>query len=566
MKAGLRFKLLLMLGIVIIAGNSVMYGYASYTMRRSTETQLKNFVQTSFKTGMEILEEKNPGQWRVAQGKLFKGEQPMNDNLAFVENLVSRLGNDNIRITISQDETKVASNIMNNGVPDVGGNVSPEIWKELNETGVAVADYERIGGERYYTVTDLLRSNDNLTNIGLISFAVPTKDTDKAISDFKTSLLLIALGLAALLLAAAYFFTNQLIKALKKVGELTNQVAKGDLRIEPVVVRTKDEIGQMAQSINGMMDNLRSLIGKVDQASAQVTLSSGQLAVSAVQAKAVTGEIAESLSMLAATSDNQVRSAEDGSQAVAELADGIQGVAAAANAVYQESQTMTEHAEVGIGSVQAAVSQMEILSDSVNNTSASIDELNRMSQEIEQIASVIAGIASQTNLLALNAAIEAARAGEYGRGFSVVAEEIRKLSLQTENSTKQITELVTEVLKAARKSDVSMKKGKVEFGKSFERVEEASQAFTKIVQSAVSVTERMQQMSSYSERMSATTEEVAASVEEISGSARQAAVGVHGAAAMAEEESATMEEMAHAAESLRLLAEDLKRALDKFSI
>jgi len=566
MKAGLRFKLLLMLGIVIIAGNSFMYFYASYTMKQSTETQLKNFVQTSYKTGMEILEEKNPGEWRVAQGKLFKGEQPMNDNIAFIENLVPRLGNDNIRITISQDETKVASNIMNNGVPDVGGNVSPEIWKELNRTGTAVADYERIGGERYYTVTDLLRSNDNLTNIGLISFAVPTKETDDAIAEFNTSLLLIALGLAGVLLLAAYFFTNQLIKALKKVGVLTNQVAQGDLRIEPVVVRSKDEIGQMADSINRMMDNLRSLIGKVDQASAQVTLSSGQLAESAVQAKSVTGEIAESLSMLAATSDNQVRSAEDGSQAVAELAEGIQGVAAAASAVYQESRVMTGHAEEGIGSVQAAVSQMEILSDSVNNTSASIDELNRMSQEIEQIASVIAGIASQTNLLALNAAIEAARAGEYGRGFSVVAEEIRKLSLQTENSTKQITQLVSEVLKAARKSDVSMKKGKVEFGKSFERVEEASQAFEKIVQSALSVTERMQQMSSYSERMSATTEEVAASVEEISGSARQAAVGVHGAAAMAEEESATMEEMAHAAETMRLLAEDLKRALDKFTI
>ncbi|MBC8079662.1 MAG: methyl-accepting chemotaxis protein, partial [Gorillibacterium sp.] len=350
MKLGLRFKLLLMLGIVILIGNSIMFGYSSYTMKKSTETQLKNFVLTSFKTGMEILEEKNPGEWRIVQGKLFKGEQPMNDNLAFIDNLVPRLGNENIRITISQGETKVSSNIMSNGVPDVGGEVSPEIWKELNKTGTPVADYEKIADERYYTVTDLLRSYDK-TIIGLISFAVPTADTDKTISAFNSNLLLITLCLAGLLLVAAFFFTNQLIRMLSKVGLLTNKVAEGDLTSEPVVVRSQDEIGLMADSINRMILNLRSLIGKVDQASSQVNLSSNQLAISASEAKAVTGEIAESLSMLASTSDSQVRSAEEGSVAVAELAEGIQGVAAAASAVYQESLAMTEHAEDGIISV-----------------------------------------------------------------------------------------------------------------------------------------------------------------------------------------------------------------------
>ncbi|MCL6456649.1 MAG: methyl-accepting chemotaxis protein [Gorillibacterium sp.] len=565
MKLGLRFKLLLMLGIVILAGNSIMFGYASYTMKKSTETQLKDFVLTSFKTGMEILEDKNPGEWKIAQGKLFKGEQPMNDNIAFIENLVPRLGNDNIRLTISQGETKVASNIMNNGIPDVGGEVSPVIWKQMNSSDKPIADYEIIAGERYYTVTDLLRSYDK-SIIGVISFAVPTAATDQTIADFNRGLLLIAVCLIVLLLVSAYFFTNQIIKMLSKVGVLTNKVAEGDLTSKPVVVKSKDEIGLMADSINRMILNLRTLIGKVDQASSQVNLSSNQLALSATEAKAVTGEIAESLSMLAATSDSQVRSAEDGSQAVAELAEGIQGVAAAASAVYQESRIMTGHAEEGIVSVEAAVRQMTILSGSVKETSASIEELNRMSEEIEQITGVISGIASQTNLLALNAAIEAARAGEYGRGFSVVAEEIRKLSSQTEQSTKQITGLVSEVLKAARQSDVSMKKGEVEFSKGFERVEKANSAFQKIVGSAQNVTERMQEMSTYSERMSATTEEVAASVEEISGSARQAAIGVHGAAAMAQEESATMEEMAHAAELLKELATDMKHALDQFKL
>lgn len=564
-KLGLKAKLMIMLGVVIIIGSSVVTGFAGVRMKNSTEHQLKNFVMTTFKAGKELMEEKNPGFWKIEQGKLLKGMQPINENHFFIDNLVPRLGNENIRMSVSQGETLVATNIKVGDKYAVGEEIAVDVRKTTLEKGKTYSGYTKVSGVRYYAVYDPIQTETGET-IGVLSFLVPTSETDKQISSFITGLLLIALGILAASLVLAYFFTDRLTYLLKKVGTLSNRIAAGDLQLEPVKVISQDEVGMVSESINRMVGNLRTIVGKVEAAVGQVGQSSNNLAESAEQAKAVTNEIAETMSMLAASSDSQVRTSEESSHAVAAMAEDIQNAAASAASVFQESKHMTEQAVQGIESIEAAVTQMTVLNDTVHKTSSSIEHLNQMSVQIEQIAGVIEGIASQTNLLALNAAIEAARAGEYGRGFAVVADEIRKLSYQTEQSAKQIAGLVSKVLTAAGDADVNMQRGKKEFSEGFERVDRASAVFRLIADSARSITGKMEEMSAFSERMSASTEEVAASVEEISGSARQAAIGVHGAAAMTEEESATMEEVAHAAALLSELAEDLKQAILQFKL
>ncbi|WP_058301929.1 methyl-accepting chemotaxis protein [Gorillibacterium timonense] len=562
---GLKSKLMIMLGIVIIIGSSVVTSFAAFRMKIATERQLENFVVTTFKAGKELMEEKNPGFWNIEQGKLLKGMQPINDNHFFIDNLVPRLGNEDIRMSVSQGETLVATNIKVGDQYAVGETIADDVRKTTLEKGETYKGYTKVSGVRYYAVYDPIKTEAG-ESIGVLSFLVPTSETDKQISDFILWLVVIAIGILVSSLAMAFFFTHQLTRLLKKVGVMSNRIADGDLLVEPVKIISHDEVGMVSESINRMIDNLRGIVGKVDAAVGQVGQSSNNLAESAEQAKAVTNEIAETMSMLAASSDGQVRTSEESSLAVAAMAEDIQNAAASSALVFQESKHMTEQAVRGIESIEAAVSQMTVVNDTVNKTSDSIEHLNHMSVQIEQIAAVIEGIASQTNLLALNAAIEAARAGESGRGFAVVADEIRKLSYQTEQSAKQIAGLVTKVLTAANDADVSMQRGKKEFTEGFERVDRASAVFRLIADSASSITGKMEEMSAFSERMSASTEEVAASVEEISGSARQAAIGVHGAAAMTEEESATMEEVAHAAAVLRELAEDLKQAISQFKL
>ncbi|WP_438433318.1 methyl-accepting chemotaxis protein [Gorillibacterium sp. sgz500922] len=565
MKLGLKEKLMIMLGLVIIVGSSVVTAFAGISMKNSTETQLKKFVETTFTAGMALMEEKNPGFWLIEQGKLYKGMQPINDNHTFIDNLVPRLGNKDIRMSVSQGEKLAATNIKVGDKYAVGEEIATNVRKTTLEKGERFMGYTTVSGIRYYAVYEPIRTEAG-DSIGVLSFLVPTKDTDDRISHFITMLIVIALCIFAASMILAYFFTDRLIRILKRVVQMAGRIASGDLQVEAVPVRSNDEVGLVADSINKMIGNLRTIVGKVDSAVGQVSGSSGSLAESAEQAKAVTNEIAETMSMLAASSDSQVRTSEESSSAVAAMAEDIQNAAASSASVYAESRQMAEKAGEGIASIESAVSQMTILNETVHKTSSSIERLNHMSVQIEQIAGVIEGIASQTNLLALNAAIEAARAGEYGRGFAVVADEIRKLSYQTEQSAKQIAGLVTEVLTAAADADVNMQRGKKEFAEGFDRVERASSFFRLIAESAGSITGRMEEISAFSERMSASTEQVAASVEEISGSARQAAIGVHGAAAMTEEQSATMEEVAYASSLLSDLATDLKQAISQFKL
>jgi len=565
MKLGLKEKLMIMLGIIIIIGSSGITAFAAVSMKNSTDQQLRNFVETTFTAGMALMEEKNPGYWLIEKGKLYKGMQPINDNHSFIDNLVPRLGNKDIRMSISQGEKLVATNIKIGDKYAVGEEIAANVQKTTLEQGKTFKGYTTVSGIRYYAVYEPIKSESG-ESIGVLSFLFPTKETDDHISRFITMLIVIALCILAASMVLTYFFTDRLIRLLKKVGQMSNRIATGDLQVEAVRIRSNDEIGMVSESINRMIENLRTIVGKVDSAAGHVSGSSSSLAESAEQTKAVTNEIAETMSMLAASSDSQVRSSEESSHAVAAMAEDIQNAAASSASVYEDSRQMTEQAVEGIASIEAAVSQMNILNDTVHKTSTSIEHLNHMSVQIEQIAGVIEGIASQTNLLALNAAIEAARAGEYGRGFAVVADEIRKLSYQTEQSAKQIAGLVAEVLTAAGDADVSMQKSKKEFAEGFDRVDRASSTFRQIADSARGITGRMEEMAAFSERMSASTEEVAASVEEISGSARQAAIGVHGAAAMAEEQSATVEEVAHAASLLRELAEDLKQAISQFKL
>ncbi|MEO3947356.1 methyl-accepting chemotaxis protein [Gorillibacterium sp. CAU 1737] len=562
---GLKMKLMIMLGIVILIGSTVVTTFAAVRIKTFTENQLKTLVETTFKAGKELMEEKNPGFWSISNGQLFKGMQPINDNHFFIDNLVPRLGNEDIRMSVSQGETLVATNIKNGDQYAVGETIAENIRKKTLEGGEPYTGYTTISGVRYYAVYDPIRTESN-DSIGVLSFLYPTKEIDNQMATFIKWLIAIAVGILVSSLAMAFFFTHRLTFLLKKVGQMSNRIASGDLRVEAVKVASHDEIGIVSESINRMIVNLRGIVGKVEEAVNSVDQSSNNLAESADQAKAVTNEIAETMTMLASSSDSQVRISEESSQAVASMAEDIQSVASSATSVYGESQNMSDQAVRGMESIESAVTQMKVVNDTVNETSAAIDRLNEMSVKIEQIAGVIEGIASQTNLLALNAAIEAARAGDAGRGFAVVAEEIRKLSSQTQQSAKQIAGLVTEVLHAASNADINMQRGKKEFAEGFERVDRASGVFKLIADSAGSITSRMEEMSAFSERMSASTEEVAASVEEISGSARQAAIGVHGAAAMTEEESATMEEVAHAAATLRVLAEDLKEAISQFKL
>ncbi|WP_431089649.1 methyl-accepting chemotaxis protein [Paenibacillus sp. 8b26] len=244
----------------------------------------------------------------------------------------------------------------------------------------------------------------------------------------------------------AYLLIRRMVSPLTKLSTSVNTITKGDLTHEPLLFKSKDEIGNLARDFNDMTMNLRNLITQVNDTSMLVASSSQELSASA-QATNRAGEHSVNVTIeLADGAHTQLQNLEGSYKAVQDMSRFISNIAGNADIAMNKAADNVQKARLGQKSMHSTTSQMGVVSESIGDLSSIIDTLSSHSKEIENIVGTIASIAEETNLLSLNAAIEAARAGEEGRGFAVVAGSVRKLAERSAISARQISELVSLII------------------------------------------------------------------------------------------------------------------------
>jgi methyl-accepting chemotaxis protein len=363
------------------------------------------------------------------------------------------------------------------------------------------------------------------------------EEMDRLVAATERTFIIFALIAPLFGIAVAFVIGRGITNSIRRVVQGTQGVAGGDLSIEPLQTGT-NEIGQLGESFNGMIDNISAVVKNVTGTAAKVSISNYRVYTTADQ-------IRKSASLVAV----EAASVSDASRAMAATSEEIaNNCQVAADGAARAAESATSGAQV----VENAIKVMREIADTVQESSRTVSSLGERSTQIGTIISAIKEIAEQTNLLALNAAIEAARAGEQGRGFAVVADEVRKLAERTSSATREISEMISTIQNETGTAVSAMEKGMAQVQAGTSEAARSGEALRDILEQINAVATQVSQIAAAAEEQTVSTASISQNIENIKETIQ-----------LTNREAGTS---ADAANEMNAVAEELMAGIGKFKI
>ena len=461
-------------------------------------------VNDDAKHVMMVLDAKYDGNWAIRDGKLYKGNQSMEEVSEMLDNLA---GED--AVTIFREDTRVSTTVKQAGKRALGTKVGSEVTDKVIGRGETLSTrLDVVGVEHYVCYLPLKDSNGK--RIGMLFVGAPSAPVVAAIEVFVRNMLMVSLVLMVVLGAVIFMVLNRQMQAIVSLQDAIKSIADGNLRISDLDESGKDELAMLAADANKMKNTLKNLLSNISSSAEQVSAGSKNISDSSVALSQGAAEQASSVEQLSAS--------------IAEIASQTRSNAGNADRANELAGMAQDNAAVGNEEMKEMLVAME--------------DINSSSQNISKIIKVIDEIAFQTNILALNAAVEAARAGQHGKGFAVVAEEVRNLAARSAKAAKETTEMIEGSV------------AKVNDGRAI--AQKTAEMLNTIVGNVGEVAELVENIAKASKEQSLAIEQINQGVLQVS--------------QVVQANSATSEESAAASEQLNRQAELLDEAVQGFKL
>lgn len=531
------FSPVLVLSMLIIFGAVAYIGLMS---QKSTVDKIFNNAFTNYKKASTIKDQVTTVHQNIYKVLAWSGSSEQRDRaqdlgraqLAILGNVIKNIETNLENKALSVNDKKIYAILLNN-LQEYNRPIE-SVVDAVTANGAAAAAFMNEGEAKYQTLNeDLARMMDQEDTAASMQYA-------SSITGFRRILGLCAIVLLLAVISsvlATIFTARVILDPIKKTVSMIETIARGDLT-QRIDIDSRDEIGSMAREFNNFIDILRDIISRVADNSHRVSDAATMLDTAAEQMATGVEQAACQVNSVAAAS-------EEMSMTSSEIAENCVRVA-------RSSEEANGSVRTGETVIMETVMAMNSINERVRGSAQIIQSLGSRSEQIGQVVGLINDIADQTNLLALNAAIEAARAGEHGRGFAVVADEVRKLAERTSHATKDISETIAAMQNETKSAVLSMREGLDETQRGAAEAEKSGDVLHDILSQVNVVTTEINQIAVASEQQTATTNEIANNIQQIS--------------EVMAETARRIQDNANAASQLAELSRDLRTVVGQFTL
>jgi len=533
-KASIKWTLLRITIIPIVLLIGILTLVSVGKMKSAMEAEVVDGLKGMCTISRSSIVSLNSDPLEIRDNVLYKGEIAIGSNEAILDDFVEGTDYD---LTIFYGDTRYITTIIgSDGKRPLGTKADAAVAADVLGGNEYFAKNLTINGEDYYAY--YIPYIQDGKPVGMVFAGTPSKGVTRAVR--QSTMLICLVAIIGMLISAAFSFwiSTKLAGAISKTEKVLTSLSEGDLTIEvdPSVATRKDELGTMGRSVETLVEELRSIVGKIQEASRSVLSSGDELESMANMSSQTADDIASAVDDISKGAVTQAEDVETATSKVAEMGQIIESIVANIGNLNETSLTMLSESNESAQIMQELATATNNTVQGIQKVSVNVEATDVSVQAITEAVNLITGIASQTNLLSLNASIEAARAGEAGKGFAVVASEIQHLSDESSSSAKRIADIVKQLSMDSRNSMEVMEEVKAQLKETQSKLDETMSKFqvvnTGIESSRTGTNEintqaqdcdeargRMvdivQNLSAISEENAASTEETTASMQEL---------------------------------------------------